>query len=323
MIGMDLARAGLLSIAALFPAALLIYAVTALASTASAFFNPARMAALPLAVDRNLLTRANAMDQTSSTLVMIAGPLLGAALFSAAGLKATLLLEALAFLASAALLVRVPVRHAHRVVPGPRQSMMSEIREGWRYIVSHRLVMHLMAATVMSMLCVGLWTPVAPSFVKGFLSASTNALAFQLFLFGGGGIAGSFAAPYVARRLGKGTVFSAMLLAEAAAMIIYSVTPSLTWSNLIICIWGSIVSLMMVPYYSLLQQKVAESFLGRVSAVARQAESAATGIAIFAAVAAGQLLQPQQILLIAGLCYLTLAAASARIPTGRHLLRSK
>jgi predicted MFS family arabinose efflux permease len=200
--------------------------------------------------------------------------------------------------------------------------MTSEICDGWQYIVKHGAVLHLMAATVMSMLCVGLWTPVAPSFVKGFLSGSTNALAIQLFLFGAGGIAGSFAAPYAARRLGKGTVFTAMLLAEAAAMILYSVTPSLMWSNLIICVWGVIVSIMMVPYYSLLQQKVAEAFLGRVSAVARQAENAATAIAISVAVAVGQLLEPQHIFLIAGLLYLLFAATAARMPSGRHLLRS-
>jgi DHA3 family macrolide efflux protein-like MFS transporter len=323
MVGMDILRAGLVMTAALLPAALLVYAMTAAASVASAFFNPARMAALPLAVDGALLTKANAMDQASSTLVMIAGPALGAYLFVSAGLKATLTLDALSFLLSAALLFPLRIRSPFAAYEMRRCSMAAQVREGWHYIVRHRVVMHLMGATVVSLLCVGLWMPVAPSFVQGFLSGSATALAYQLALFGIGGIAGSLAAPYAVRRLGKGTTFSTMLLAEATAMIIYSITPSLALSNLIICLWGAIVSMMLVPYYSLLQERVDEGFLGRVSAVARQAESAAAGIAIAAAVALRSVLEPQQMFLLAGCAYLAFAALALRTRSGRDLLRSR
>jgi hypothetical protein len=74
MVSMDILRACPVMTAAFLPTALLIYAVTAAASVAFAFFNSARMAALPLAVDGALLMKANSMDQASSTLVMIAGP---------------------------------------------------------------------------------------------------------------------------------------------------------------------------------------------------------------------------------------------------------
>jgi predicted MFS family arabinose efflux permease len=167
-----------------------------------------------------------------------------------------------------------------------------------------------------------LWIPVAPSFLRTVLAGSDRALGYQLALFGIGGLLGSLAAPSIVRRWGQGPVFSTMLLGEAAAMLAYSQTTVLAWSNAIILAWGAIVSLMLVPYYSLIQTRVAEDYLGRVCAVARQSEHLATVLAIGVAVALQTRLGPQQIFLAAACMYLVLAAAALRIPSGRELLRS-
>lgn len=323
MIATDVVRAALVVCVLLWPLAAVIYAATAAASVATAFFLPARAAAVPMLVPPALLTRANAMDQATTTIVMVLGPAAGAYLYLDLGLGATLAIDALSFLASAAILVPLRIRSVAAETRGAAGSTIAQVRDGWRYLTRHGIVRHLVGATALSLLCVGLWMPVAPAFLRGILPGVEGAIGYQLTLFGLGGLAGSILAPHVVRRWGKGPVFSFALLAEAAAMLLYSVTPTLVLSNAIICLWGAIISLMLVPYYSLMQATVAEDFLGRVFAVARQSESLATVLAVGAAALLQRWLEPRGIFLVAGCAYLAIASVALGVSSGRQLLRAR
>lgn len=323
LIAMDVARAALIAVAIAWPGAFVIYAITAASSICSAFFNPARAAALPLSIPSALLTRANAMDQATSTIVMIAGPAIATVLFLKAGLAVTLGVDALSFLLSAALLVSLRIRAVRDEAAAGTESTLAQIRDGWRYLTRHGIVLHLVGATAISLLCVGLWMPVAPAFFRTFLEAPPGVLGAQLALFGLGGALGSLAAPAVVQRWGRGPVFNTMLLGEALVMLVYSLTPILALSYAIIFCWGAVIPLMMVPYASLLQAEVDEAFLGRVFAVARQAEHLTTVVAIGAAVAMQVWIAPQYIFLAAAGAYVLLAAAAWRRPSGRALARSR
>jgi MFS family permease len=108
----------------------LLCAVAAVSSGAGSFFSPAMSALKPLLVPADQRQRANAtlsMLQTGSSVV---GPALGGLTVAAFGAPAGFAVNAASFLASmaAALLLRV------RTDRGPHESMLSEMREGWREI---------------------------------------------------------------------------------------------------------------------------------------------------------------------------------------------
>jgi MFS family permease len=150
MVGSDLVRlAGAIGLAVMFLGHAyhlgLLCAVAAVSAGAGSFFSPAMSVLKPLLVPAERRQRANAtlsMLQTGSSVV---GPALGGLTVAAFGAPAGFAVNAVSFLASmtVALLLRV------RAERGPHESMLSEMRDGWREI-SRRdwLVGGLFAATV-------------------------------------------------------------------------------------------------------------------------------------------------------------------------------
>ena len=92
------------------PTTQMIYWMAALHSIATVFYLPAKSALIPAVVDESDLPSANGHDQSASSLTMVAGPIVGAELLILLGLKATLIVDALSFLASALLVARVKSR---------------------------------------------------------------------------------------------------------------------------------------------------------------------------------------------------------------------
>ncbi|MFI6075432.1 MFS transporter [Actinoplanes sp. NPDC051343] len=122
----------------------LLCTVAAISAGAGSFFSPAMSALKPLLVPAERRQQANAtlsMLQTGSSVV---GPALGGVTVAAFGAPAGFAVNAASFLASmaAALLLRV------RAERGPHESMLTEMRAGWREISKRDwLVGGLFAAT--------------------------------------------------------------------------------------------------------------------------------------------------------------------------------
>jgi MFS family permease len=322
MIVIDVCRTILMGAAALNPTHAVIYAVAGADSLGAAVFSPARAALVPHLVTKDDLARANARDQLSANFVLIAAPVLGAQLLAWSGLRTTLLVNAASFFLSAVLIRRIRPMFASSGSDAEAVSHWSAVVRGWRFVTSDVLTRRLLALTTISLLCVGLWIPVAPAFIRDFLKAPAPVFGYQLSLFGIGGLIGSLCAARFAVRFGKGKVVSGALLGEALFMLAYSLTPSAFGSGAIIFGWGTIVSSMVVSFNTLLQEHVPKHLLGRVFAVSRQLETSATVLAVLLASLLARRLAPQSIFLVAALAYVAMLAASLLTPAGRTLVKT-
>jgi Na+/melibiose symporter-like transporter len=295
-------------------------------SLATACFDPARAAALPLVVRRREVPRANGFEQGAATVAMVVGPLAGAALFGAGGLGAALGLNACTFLSSAVLLGGVRVRRpsllAARGEPQPPAGLAG-LRAGWAYLARHRAVLQLTVLFFVSLLCGGVWLPLAPSFMREVLGSPDRLLGLHLGAFGVGGLLGSLLAPRLGSLVDRGLVLFVALLAEGGQIAAYSLVPDAAASAFVLLLWGITVAVIRVSFYSILQLEVAESLLGRAFAVVKQAENAAILLATTLAVLLSQHLSSQGILLAAGLTYTTIVAASSLTAGGRTLLGAR
>lgn len=323
MILSDVGRIVCLAAIILHPSHPVIFVMIALHACGNFFFEPAKTASVPLVVSAADLPRANGLEQGSNHLVLIAGPLIGAELFTRAGLTAALMIDIGTFLGSILLLSRVRVRETGRRAAFAARATFGDMADGWRYIIRRQVVRHLVLMFFVSLLCVGLWLPLAPFFISDFLKGSDRLLGLQFAMFGCGGVIGALCVPALAARFGKGAVLSLALLLEGLTMALYSLVPNPAVSVGICLFWGVVVSAILVPYYSIMQERVEEGFLGRVFSVARQGESAATLLSVGIAVALHGVFSSNQILFAAGVAYTSIIALSAATLAGRELMQTR
>src|SRR5436853_2075606 len=127
------------------------------------------------------MVKADGIEQITACLVLICVPLIGAEMFIQLGVKATLAIDGLTFLASAFFLFRIKMSEA---VAKRSRLALADIVEGGRYLVKHPTALHLVALFFTSLLCVGLWLPLAPFFIRDFLGAPDRLLGLQMAVFG-------------------------------------------------------------------------------------------------------------------------------------------
>lgn len=324
MVLADVARMFFMLVILLRPTLTTIYLMTALHSIATIFFQPAKSAAMPLVVKQDELPQANAIEQSAINVILIAGPIIGAVLLNHFGLTTTLLVDVLSFLVSALLVARATVRHIERKpLELSVSGAMNEIREGCRYLAQHRLALHLNLLLFVALVCTSLWIPLAPFFIRDHLGAPEELLGWQLGLFGFGAVIGGFLAPRVIDRLGIGVTLFAAFVGEALSLMCYGIVANVRGSMLIVFFWGVVLSIIVVPFYSILQRIVDEQFLGRVFSLVKQSENVAIALAMLGAVLLQGFATVSSTFLVAGLVYLSFTVVSSLTEGGRVLLATR
>lgn len=323
VVNADLVRAAALAAIVIVPSLPVMLLMAVVHSIASAFFHPARVAMVPLVMSREDIVAANGYDHAAANVVMIAGPLAGTELLLSLGLRWTLAIDSLTFLASAILLAQVRLPRAAAAPDAGKVSAIDDIRSGWRYLQTHDRALHLSALLFISLLCAGVWTPLAPFFIRDHLGGSARLLGWQFAAFGAGAVAGSVLAPAAIARFGRGAALFAGLIAEGLCQTAYAVVLMAPLSTGLMGLWGIGVSLIVVSFYSILQTVVDERFFGRVFSTVRQSEHVALALAMGVSVLLKESMDSRSILLGGGVMYCSLALAACATSGGRRLLATR
>jgi MFS family permease len=227
-----------------------------------AFFNPAMTGLMPEMVSAGRLQEANALRGVATSAGQIVGPSLAGVIVAVSGAGWAIAIDAATYAVSAACLLRldIPPRPA-----GQRTSMLTELAEGWDAFRSRDWLWAVVAqfATFNAL-------SFAPFLVLGALVADTRlggagAWGAILACFGGGSIAGGFAAtrtrprrPLVVATLGTATfAIPVALLAVPAPTAVIAAGAAVAGVGL--SIFGAL-------WETALQQHVPAEVLSRVSA---------------------------------------------------------
>lgn len=261
----------------------LIYALSFLQESVSAFFEPARGAAIPQLVPTRGLLAANALGGATWSAMVAFGAFFGGLATAHLGRNAAYAINAASFVLSAGfvLLARVPPApaHAHDAPPHgtPAQADPSHVgdglRDGVRWLSRHPA--QAVAATLKGGWglvggIVVLFTAFADQvFTRNDAAAAASALGI---MYAGRG-AGALAGPFVARRftgetvagLCRALVFSFPIAGVGYAA--FAVSPSLAVAVLAIIVAHCGGSTVWVHSTQLLQLTVPNRLLGRVMAV--------------------------------------------------------
>ena len=151
MVAADLVRCGVFLALPFANSPRLIVVLAGVAGFATGFFRPAVYAGLPNLVEDSELPSANALVQSIEAMTTIVGPLFGGVLVAASGPDAAYWINAVTFLFSAALLVRIPsalLQAAHATTAGHWR----DLREGFALIGGSRALLTVLLAWNVGML---------------------------------------------------------------------------------------------------------------------------------------------------------------------------
>jgi MFS family permease len=160
---------------------------------------------LPRLVPPDLLTPANARLDQSDAVAQTSGPALAGGLVSLLTAPWAVLVDAVSYLVSGLLLLRIPV-----VEPASAKVSLRGIRaeagEGLRWVYRHRTLRPYALATHSWFFCFAVVNAVLPPFALRTLALSPFGLGLALAVGGVGGLLGALAATRLGHRFGVGRV---------------------------------------------------------------------------------------------------------------------
>ncbi|HEY6910702.1 MAG TPA: MFS transporter [Myxococcales bacterium] len=260
------------------------YAVITAHSLVSAFFDPAQQAMLPNLVTVEDYPLAATLENSLWAATLAVGSALGGFALALLGRDAAFACDAASFLASAALISRLPAGHARRADrqaieareeardPGSRiENLLGlrDLQEGVRYMASHRRVRALLAVKASFGLTLGGVLVLLAYFgEKVFESGNGAGIAVLYSARGVGSFAGPFAAFLLAgtddRGLRRGIGFAFALL--AACYVAFALSPALAYAAVALAFANAGGSILWTSGSTLLQRLVPDAVRGRVAA---------------------------------------------------------
>ena len=262
MVGADLVRAAVFCILPFTSSAASIVALALVAGLATGFFRPAVYAGVPNLVPEDQLPEANALLQTIENLSWAIGPVLGGILTAAAGPDAAYWINAVSFVISALLIVRIPKRLLQSETALTR-GHWRDLADGFTAVLRSRPLLAVLVAWSIASLGIG-----AISLTEVFMATQTlhsGDWGYGL-LYGGIGtglVIGSWSSSAVVDRFGTTRVYVGALVTMAVGFGAAALAPNI-WVAAVCCLVGGIGDGVAIVCNALLVQRgAADTIRGR------------------------------------------------------------
>ncbi|HOB20073.1 MAG TPA: MFS transporter [Candidatus Atribacteria bacterium] len=246
----------------------LLFAVSAVRAVGSGLQNPAVGAMVPQIVPQDRLVRVNAINSSVQSFVTLVSPAVSGALLTFATIEYIFFIDVITAAIAVFILaffLRIPP-HA-KAAEKQSVSYFHDLLEGWRYITGHKFILFSCLFNIAYFILIApaaFLTPlqVAISFGDDVWRLSAIEMAFSLGMMAGGAIIAAWG--------GFKNKLHTMVLANLmigfgtfALGVIHIFAIYLALMTLI----GISMPIFNTPFTSLIQQKVAEDYLGRVFGV--------------------------------------------------------
>lgn len=276
LVSMDFVRACALAVAAAAIASdvqsiWILYVLAAVLGVASAVFDSGAETAIPSLVPDRRLDRANATRSGLLNLVRIAGPGLGGLIIAVASAQVALLLNAAAFLASAAVIAAATAPALRtRTHIAERPSVRQQLREAVRYLRDDLVLRRSVLGTAtLNLAGSGIG---ALFFVYAYqqLLLNPGQVGLTMSAFSLGAVLGAAGSAWATRRLKAGLACAVCASAAAAALFLIPTAALGKPFELLTAyqfIFGAAATAWATILLSLRQRRTTPTMLGRVSAL--------------------------------------------------------
>lgn len=240
--------------------------------TLTVFFDVAQQSILPSLVSRERLPDANAKLAMSDTLSRFVGPGVGGVLVQVLTAPVAIGVDAVSFLASAALLRRLPPDPPAR---SPRRRLREDLAEGIRFVMRSRPVRTLAVAGSVLNLVDSAFTVLMFVFLTDELHLGAASIGLGFALGSAGGLAAVAMTPALVARAGEVITMAGALCAILLGRVTLGLLPSdssvvaVGVLGLALAVTGLGAVTFNVVQVSLRQRVTPDALLGRVNATVR------------------------------------------------------
>ena len=248
-----------------------LYVVAFVVGIGTVFFDVAYQSYLPVLVGRDQIVEGNSKLEVSRSGASIGGPGLAGSLVAALTAPVAILVDAISYIVSAALLG--VIEKAEEAPPqDERRSMKAELGEGLRYVFTHRLQRGIVGAVALSNFFGQIVFSILLIFAVRELDLSAATIGVVLAVGNLGTLAAALTARRISDRFGVGRtiVLAAFLFGPGTLLIALApkalAIPLITLSMLILGFGGILFNVTAI---SLIQAITPDRLLGRANASRR------------------------------------------------------
>ena len=272
LVSADLVRAAVVLGLVFAPNVWVLLALVLVKTTASTFFNPAQQATVRMTVPDESLLAANSLSQIALQTSKVAGPALGGLVVGLSSPRVALAVDAASFVASAAILSRLPREPAGGVrVSAP---FWTELRAGLAYIASRRALRWGIAAASAAIFLVLMFDTLFPLALHG-LGVNASLLGLAIGAIGLGAIVGAIVLGQFAAAVNPFALIGSAKLVTGAVVALIGIAvsvdlgaPAGVWVPALLVI-GLASAGVLVSYPTILQRETPPELMGRVVATAQ------------------------------------------------------
>jgi MFS family permease len=225
MIASDLARLGVFCLLPFATGPLMVVVLAAVAGVATGFFRPAVYAGLPNLVPDDQLSTANSLLQAVENIAWMVGPVVGGVLLAVSTPDVAYWLNAVTFLVSAALLMRIPATRLRSEQPLTK-GHWRDLAEGFALVRRSRALLTVLVVWNIVLLGSGAFNVAEIALAKDTLDSGDFGFGLLVGASGLGLTLGSLAASGVLERFGLRPTYAGSMAVMAAGIAAAAVSPS-------------------------------------------------------------------------------------------------
>jgi MFS family permease len=216
-----------------------LMSVMALFGLLSLFGDAAQQSFLPRLVPPRLLAAANARLDQSDAVAQVSGPALAGGLVVVIGAAWAVVVDAISYLISGVLLLRVRVDEPRPEAVHPSRRLRGEIAEGLRWVYRNATLRAFAIGAHGWFLCSALVGAVLTPFALNTLRLSAAGLGMALAVAGVGALLGALTAVRLGDRFGAGHVVVAAYAANGVAWALMAMSGA-SWAGRIVFVAGQL-----------------------------------------------------------------------------------